>query len=97
MFFILMDVGSGEWFNDILLWLLEQANKGMTLVLSLLPDSPFLDFQYNIPENLNSIMHLFFWVFPAHEIIVHYAAILSILLIYYVLRIVMNWLKMIGS
>lgn len=97
MFYTFLDVGLGTWLENIMLWLLEQANKGMTLVLSLLPDSPFLRFQYNVPENLNSIMHLFFWVFPAHEIILHYAAILSIFLIYYVLRIVMNWLKMIGS
>jgi len=86
-----------EWIPQIVGWLLSQISEGIKYVLVLLPNSPFADLNYSIPEGFYEYMHLFFWIFPAHRVIQTYAAIVSIMLIYYVVRVIMNWAKMIGS
>lgn len=87
----------GQWFEQALMWLLEQLSEGISYVLMLLPESPFARFNYAVPENFGGFMHLFFYLIPAHEIIAHYAAILGIFLIYYAVRVAMNWVKLIGN
>lgn len=89
--------GTGDFLGEVWTWIVESISEVIGFVAVLLPRSPFIDFQYNMPPTFNKIMHLFFWVFPAHQVIVHYAAIVGIYLVYYVLRIAMNWVKMIGS
>lgn len=97
--FTLLDAisGTGDFLGEIWTWIVESLSDAISYILVLLPRSPFIDFQYSIPSTFNKIMHLFFWVFPAHEIVVHYAAILGVYLAYYALRVAMNWAKMIGS
>lgn len=86
-----------EWIPQIIGWLLGQVSEGMKFVLMLLPRSPFIDLCYDLPEGFNEYLHLFFYLFPAHRVITTYAAIVGIMLIYYVVRVIMNWVKMIGS
>ena len=87
----------GQWLEQIFWWLIEQLSSGISYILALLPESPFAQFNYTVPENFGSFMHLFFYLIPAHQIIAHYAAILGIFLIYYALRVAMNWVKLIGN
>lgn len=97
--YILLDAieGTGDLIGEIWTFIVETASSIISYVLILLPRSPFADIQYAVPENFNKIMHMFFWLFPAHQIIVHYASIVGLFVIYYSLRIAMNWVKMIGS
>jgi hypothetical protein len=99
MFFTLLDAISdtGGFMEEIWTWIIDTASETIGFITALLPRSPFIDFQYNLPPTFNNIMHLFFWIFPAHQVIVHYAAIAGIFLTYYALRVAMNWVKMIGS
>lgn len=65
----------------------------ITVVLNLLPDSPF-NSVFNIDSGWLSAMC---WLFPIPSAIAHLEAFVSAVVVYYGLRIILRWIKAAGS
>lgn len=67
--------------------------KVVEAVIDLLPDSPFIYFK-NVD---NEILHLINWLFPIPEAIAHITTLSAAIGVYYVIRIILRWAKVVGS
>lgn len=65
----------------------------LSAVLLILPNSPF-----NFVQTINSSwLKAICWIFPIQEAIVHLTAFVASVVIYYGIRILMRWLKVVGT
>jgi len=78
---------------SILNTIIEGAGAALTGLLSILPDSPF-----SFTQNINSgWLKAICWIFPIQEAIVHITTFVTAAALYYGIRILMRWLKMVGA
>lgn len=74
-------------------WLISKFAFGLHLVLQLLPKSP--KFDNAIPNNVH--LENIVWVIPFPTMLLHFMAILGCIGIYYVVRVLARWLKVVRS
>lgn len=75
-----------NWFIDSLAWVLGGA-------LEILPDSPFLEMNNQVQWGMfGSAIRLFFDV---GSMVVHFSLYVTAIGLYYIIRMVLRWLKMI--
>lgn len=65
------------------------VGKVLAAFIAILPDSPF-NFVYSLDSEL---IKAICWIFPVPSMIAHLEIYLSAVLVFYGLRIVLNWLK----
>lgn len=76
-------------------WLTELFNKLAEAALVILPDSPF----NNVIASLQGMRFLNYlnWVFPVRGILAVMSGWLAAIVIFYLVQIVLRWVKMIGD
>lgn len=75
-------------------WVIEAIGSIISVMLSVLPDSPF---QGNLYQFDNGFLKALNFVFPIGPAITHMVAFTGAVIIYYILRVVMRWIKLASS
>jgi len=73
--------------------LLDLIAVAITAILSLLPSSPFT---WNL-DGASTALTWVFWLIPIPEMITTMSVYITAVLAYYVIRIALRWLKVVGS
>lgn len=82
-------------FIDFVNWLLENIGDGLTWVIGILPKSPFSGWKTDAPEGIN--LGYITWFIPFPTMILHFAALVTVIGIYYLYRVVARWLKVVRA
>lgn len=80
------------WFYD----LCKLVSSVLEWVINLLPDST-LSAMTSLPEGVSQYLGWLNWFLPIAEIIVMLAGWVSALLLYFLIAIVMKWVKIVGG
>lgn len=78
---------------NIFNWLISVIGTIISTLLSVLPDSPF-SFNFAFDNQFLKAMN---YVFPIQSAISHLSAYVMAVLIYYIFRVVMRWIKLASS
>jgi len=73
--------------------IIKAVGSSLGFLLSLLPNSPF-EFSLNVSSNLLSAIC---WLFPVPSMIAHIEVFLLAVASYYAVRVVLRWVKVVGS
>lgn len=71
--------------------LLKVLNAFLGFVLNLLPNSPFSNISYS---DVGPALKYFTYFVPVSTMLAHFGYFLSILAVYYLYRVLMNWAKL---
>ncbi|WNC17865.1 hypothetical protein [Brevibacillus brevis] len=84
----------GQFFIDLLNKIIEGLGAILSLILQIFPDSPFSQ-----PSSPPSSVNLGYitWLFDFPTWLSHIAALLTCLIVYYSVRVVARWVKLIRS
>lgn len=82
-----------QYLVDFANWFMDGLAAGITWVLALLPQSPTVGWENAKPDSVN--LGYITWFIPFPTMLIHLAALLTAIGIYYIVRIVMRWLKVI--
>ncbi|MCL6587670.1 MAG: hypothetical protein K6T72_14365 [Anoxybacillus sp.] len=80
---------------DFVNFLIRSVASALSWAFSLFPDSPFLNLRDPVPSGVN--ISWITWFIPFPSMILHFSLFLSALTVYYVVRVVARWLKVIRS
>lgn len=69
-------------------------SKALSIVYPLLPNDPFASISYG---DVSSAIKYFTYFVPVHTFIVHFGYFLAILAMFYLYRVVLNWIKILGE
>lgn len=83
-----------EIITNIINWLIQVLGNIISTVLMILPDSPFLNFSYSFD---NSFLKSLNFVFPVNSAITHLGIYVIAVIVYYILRVLMRWIKLASS
>lgn len=78
---------------DFINFLIRSVASFFSFVFSFLPDSPFLSLRGAVPQNVN--ISWLTWFIPFPSMILHFSLFLSALGVYYVVRVLARWLKLV--
>lgn len=78
---------------DFVNFLIRSVASVFSFVFSLLPDSPFLSLRGDVPPNVN--ISWLTWFIPFPSMILHFSLFLSALGVYYVVRVLARWIKLV--
>jgi hypothetical protein len=76
-------------------WLLDGLSEGLTWVISLLPSSPFSNWDTAPPDEIE--LGYITWFIPFPTMLIHFAGFLVSLSVYYLYRVIARWLKVARS
>lgn len=82
-----------QYLIDFANWFLDGLAIDITWALSLLPKSPTADWVNNKPDTIN--LGYITWFIPFPTMLLHLAGLLVAIGLYYLIRIVMRWLKVV--
>lgn len=82
-----------QFLIDFFNWLISGAADSITWVLGLLPQSPTSSWVNDPPQNVT--LSYITWFIPFPTMILHFAVLLTAIGIYYVIRIILRWLKVV--
>lgn len=68
--------------------------NSLSWIFNLLPTSPFANLTYS---DVSSALKNFTYFVPVSTMIQHFGLFLAILLMFYIYRIVLNWVKALGN
>lgn len=79
--------------SNVINFVISALASVINLVLSVLPDSPFLDLNFFDSDVFNYIPYLSY-LFPLASMFATFSAWLVCMLVYYIYSIVMRWIKL---
>lgn len=78
---------------DFANFLIRSVASVFSFAFSLLPNSPFLSLRGAVPSNVN--ISWLTWFIPFPSMILHFSLFLSALAVYYVVRVLARWIKLV--
>jgi hypothetical protein len=82
-------------FIDFVQWFIDGFAESIDWLLGYLPSSPTSSFVNATPSNVT--LGYITWFLPFPTMLLHFAAILAAISIYYVYRVIGRWLKVVRS